>query len=76
MSFTNRPSDDLIALLKKSGDADLNVAQAAQREFAKALELPLRKGVLVGNILGEIFEVINVELDVLYQMTYYVYHYF
>ena len=61
MSFTNRPSDDLIALLKKSGDADLNVAQAAQREFAKALELPLRKGVLVGNILGDIFEVINVE---------------
>jgi hypothetical protein len=37
------------------------VAFAAQREFAKALELPLRKGVLVGNILGDIFETINVE---------------
>lgn len=61
MPITERPSDDFIALLRKSGDADMNVAMAAQREFAKALELPLRKGVLVGNILGNIFETINVE---------------
>ena len=61
MSFTERPSDEFIALLRKSGDNDINVATAAQREFAKALELPLRKGVLVGNILGDIFETINVE---------------
>lgn len=61
MSYTERPSDEFIALLRKSGDSDLNVALAAQREFAKALELPLRKGVLVGNILGNIFETINVE---------------
>jgi len=61
MPITERPSDEFIALLRKSGDADVNLAQAAQREFAKALELPLRKGVLVGNILGNIFETINVE---------------
>ena len=61
MPTNERPSDEFIALLRKSGDADINVAQAAQREFAKALELPLRKGVLVGNILGTIFETINVE---------------
>jgi hypothetical protein len=61
MPITERPSDEFINLLRKSGDADVNVAQAAQREFAKALELPLRKGVLVGNILGNIFETINVE---------------
>jgi|TARA_Y100000385_G_scaffold251545_1_gene274345 hypothetical protein len=61
MPITERPSDEFISLLKKSGDGDVNVAQAAQREFAKALELPLRKGVLVGNILGNIFETINVE---------------
>jgi hypothetical protein len=61
MPTNNRPSDEFISLLRKSGDADINVAQAAQREFAKALELPLRKGVLVGNILGNIFETINVE---------------
>jgi hypothetical protein len=50
MPINQRPSDEFIALLRKSGDADVNVAMAAQREFAKALELPLRKGVLVGNI--------------------------
>ena len=50
MPINNRPSDEFISLLKQSGDADVNVAQNAQREFAKALELPLRKGVLVGNI--------------------------
>lgn len=61
MPTNNRPSDEFISLLRKSGDADINVAQAAQREFAKALELPLRKGILVGNILGNIFETINVE---------------
>jgi len=61
MAENKRPSDEFISLLRKSGDADINVAAAAQREFAKALELPLRKGVLVGNILGSIFETINVE---------------
>ena len=61
MPINTRPSDEFVALLRKSGDSDINVAQAAQREFAKALELPLRKGVLVGNILGNIFETINVE---------------
>jgi hypothetical protein len=61
MPINKRPSDEFISLLRKSGDADINVAASAQREFAKALELPLRKGVLVGNILGDIFETINVE---------------
>ena len=61
MAENKRPSDEFISLLRKSGDADINVAAAAQREFAKALELPLRKGVLVSNNLGDIFETINVE---------------
>ena len=62
MSYTERPSDEFLSLYKKTGDNDQNVAYAAQREFAKALELPLRKGVLVGNILGNIFEsIMNVE---------------
>ena len=70
MSYTERPSDEFIALLKKTGDSDQNVAYAAQREFAKALELPLRKGVLVGNILGDIFETINVfSLTILWRKT-------
>jgi hypothetical protein len=61
LTVKERPSDEFIALLRKSGDNDINIATAAQREFAKALELPLRQGVLVGNILGDIFETINVE---------------
>lgn len=61
MATTNRPSEEFLALLRKSGDSDIDVALPAQREFAKALELPLRKGVLVGNILGDIFETIAVE---------------
>ena len=61
MSYSNRPTDEFIALLKQSGDGDINTAQAAQREFAKALELPLRKGVLAGDVLGNIFETISVE---------------
>ena len=61
MSVTERPSDEFISLLRKAGDSDQNVAIAAQREFAKALELPLRKGVLAGDILGDIFEVTTVE---------------
>ena len=61
MSYTERPSDEFLSLYKKTGENDQNVAHAAQREFAKALETPLRKGVLIGNILGDIFETINVE---------------
>ena len=61
MSYTERPSEEFISVLRKCGDSDMEVALAAQREFAKALELPLRKGVLIGNILGNIFETINVE---------------
>ena len=61
MPINNRPSEEFLALLRKSGDSAINVASAAQREFAIALELTLRKGVLMGNILGDIFETINVE---------------
>ena len=61
MSLNNRPSDEMLKLLRQSGDADAQIALPAQREFASALETPLRKGVLVGNILGNIFETINME---------------
>lgn len=61
MTHKERPSEEFLNVLRKSGDGNLEVAQAAQREFAVALETPLRKGVLVGNILGNIFEKITVE---------------
>jgi hypothetical protein len=56
-----RPDDQFIGLLKHAGSTDKVESLAAQREIAKALELPLRKGVLVGNILDNIFEVIQME---------------
>jgi len=56
-----RPDEAFIELLKRSGSADKNEALAAQREIAKAIESPLRQGVLVGNILDGIFEAIQME---------------
>ena len=56
MSTLNRPDEQFIELLKQSGSADRATALTAQHEIAKALEEPLRKGVLVGDILGNIFE--------------------
>lgn len=61
MSYKEKPSVEFLNLLKETGSADNEVAMAAQREFAQALELPLRKGVLTGDILGNIFETIQVE---------------
>ena len=46
----------LTALLKRSGDTDLGVALAAQRQLAKAIELPLRQGIMYGDVVGGIFE--------------------
>jgi len=55
MSLT-RPSQDFIDLLKRSGNSDKAVALDAQREIAKALELPLRKGIMYGDVVTGIFE--------------------
>lgn len=53
------PTPELTNLLVKSGSAHKEEALAANHEFAKALELPLRQGVLSGNILDDIFEPIQ-----------------
>lgn len=60
INFT-RPDDRTIALLRKTGDPDVNVAAKAQHDFAKAFETPLRKAVLVGDTLNGIFEGIQLE---------------
>jgi hypothetical protein len=60
MSMT-RPDDKFIDLVKRSGSVDRVEALDAQRELAVALELPLRKGVLVGDVLGGIFEKMPME---------------
>jgi hypothetical protein len=44
------------ALLRKTADSNFEVAIAAQRELAKALELPLRKGYFIGDTVGNIYQ--------------------
>jgi len=50
------PTPELTDLLVRSGSANKTEATVANAEFAKALELPLRQGVLNGDILDGIFE--------------------
>jgi len=56
-----RPDGAFIELIKRSGSVDKNEALHAQHELATALELPLRKGVLVGDILDNIFQRLPME---------------
>ena len=50
------PTPELSDLLVRSGSLNKEQALAANAEFAKALELPLRQGLLSGDILDGIFE--------------------
>ncbi len=56
-----RPSGEFLELLRRSGDSDKAVAIQAQREIAKALETPLRKGVLFGDVVRGIYEAMPLE---------------
>jgi hypothetical protein len=56
-----QPTPELTDLLVRSGSLKKEEALAANAEFAKALELPLRQGVLSGNILDNIFEPIQLQ---------------
>ncbi len=46
-------------LLRDSASEDLAVATAAQKKIAKAIELPLRQGIMAGDILDGIYTVEN-----------------
>ena len=61
MSMKNRPTPEFIELLKQSGSSDKAVAITAQREIAKALETPIRKGVLFGDVVTSIYEAMPLE---------------
>ena len=61
MSRMTRPDEQFLDLLKRSGSADKTEALVAQHELAQALEMPLRQGVLVGDVLDGIFERMAVE---------------
>jgi hypothetical protein len=53
------PNEKLDKMLMASGSFKREEALAATAEFAKALELPLRQGILSGDILAGIFEPIS-----------------
>ena len=55
------PTPEMNELLKSSGSQRKETALAATAELAKALELPLRKGLMSGDILNGIFEAIRLE---------------
>lgn len=56
-SIYKAPDDpEMNDILIRASSNDQNVARAAQREIAKALELPLRQGILAGNVIDGIFE--------------------
>lgn len=61
MAKRERPSDEFLSLYRKSGDSDKAVAISAQREIAKALETPLRKGIQYGDVVTGIFEAMPME---------------
>jgi hypothetical protein len=54
-----QPTPELTDLLVRSGSLNAETSLSANREFAKALELPLRQGILSGDILSGIFEPIK-----------------
>ena len=56
-----QPSAKSTEILKASGSKVKEESLSATAELAKALELPLRQGVLDGNILNGIFEPIKLE---------------
>lgn len=56
-SMFTKPDESIMRLIKLSGDDnDKAVAINAQRQLAKALQTPLRQGVLVGDVVRNIFE--------------------
>ena len=55
------PTPEMNQLLSRAGSLQREESLAATSELAKALELPLRQGVMSGNILDGIFEAINLQ---------------
>lgn len=54
-----RPSEEMNELLRRAGSMDYQTAVAAQHELAIALTLPLKQGVLKGDITAKIFDPIE-----------------
>lgn len=60
-SAFKKPTPEMNDLLRRSGDNRYEIAVAAQQELAKALTLPLKQGVLRGDIIEGIFEPVQFE---------------
>jgi hypothetical protein len=58
-SLFNKPPAHLVDLMKKAGDSDPYVAWPNQRLLAKAISLPLEEALLAGDILGGLFQSVN-----------------
>lgn len=56
-----RPDDDFIKLMKQSGSSEKSTAITAQREVAKALEGPLRQGLMFGDVVTNIYSKMPLE---------------
>jgi hypothetical protein len=56
-----KPGEKENQILRASGSHDKAIALENTRELAKALEIPLRQGILNGDILDGIFEVVRLE---------------
>lgn len=59
MKIKKKPTEEMNQLLVRAGSPEFDVAHAAQRELAKALTLPLRQGVMKGDIIAGIYEPID-----------------
>ena len=59
MSIFTKPDDNFIELLVSSANDGDSMTGRAGTKLAKALELPLRQGVLVGSNIDDIFEKFN-----------------
>lgn len=58
-----KPDADATAMLVASASADPKVAGEAMAELAMSVQIPLRQGVLNGDITGGIFEPIQVDIN-------------
>ncbi|NIP26692.1 MAG: hypothetical protein GWO38_23430, partial [Phycisphaerae bacterium] len=50
MSFLTKPDHEFIELLKRTASDNTVERSTAMAELAKAIELPLREGIMVGDI--------------------------
>jgi len=59
MSFLTKPSSEFIDLLKRTASNDRTESAVAMSELATAIQLPLREGIMVGDIASSIYERIS-----------------